>query len=90
MRVALSVKSNMQLNGCPLRRRHAAAMEKGCCLFCKQQEPALLLRILIGLLATVVEPICDAQDAFYLVRLVSNKLDLLHVLFGASAQLKRR
>ena len=46
--------------------------------------------ILIGILATGVEPICDAQDAFYLVLLVSNKLDLLHVIFGASAQLKRR
>ena len=45
---------------------------------------------LIGILATGVEPICGAQDAFYLVLLVSNKLDLQGAVFGASAQLKRR
>ena len=46
--------------------------------------------ILIGIVAMGAEPIYALQDSFYLVRVVSNKLDLEVVVHRQGAQKKRR
>ena len=45
---------------------------------------------MIGILATSVEPIYGVKFSFYLVRVVSNKLDLEVVVHRQGAQKKRR
>ena len=47
-------------------------MEKDAACSVSSKNQLSSFGILIGLLATGVEPICDAQDAFYLVLLVTS------------------